>query len=342
VLGCAAMRLLIPASLSGLAAVVALTGAAYALAGLSALEALSLSPLALGIVLGIVVGNTAPATLRARLSPGILFAAKKLLKVAIVFYGFRITFIEIGLIGWRGLAIDLLMVGLTMTFGMVIGVKFLRMDWRTAVLTSAGSSICGAAAIVATEPIVRAEAHQTAAAVGTVVLFGTLAMFLYPVAFRSGWIAMDEETFGVYIGATIHGVSHVVGAAGSVSDAVCDGAMITKMTRVMLLAPFLLVLSAFAHRSHPASEARPRLTIPWFALGFIAVAGFNSFALLPPETVNIINHVDTFLLTVAMTALGMNTVVSKLRGMGMKPLYLASALFLWLVVGGYSLTALIM
>ena len=228
-----------------------------------------------------------------------------------------------------------------MLLGLAFGTKFLRMDWRSAVLTSAGSSICGAAAVVATEPIIRAESHQTTAAVGTVVVFGTLSMFLYPVVFHSGLVPLSEEAFGIYIGATIHGVSHVVGAAGTISDAVCDNAMITKMTRVMLLAPFLITLSVFTRsRDGQPPLKRQKITIPWFAIGFIAVAGFNSFALLPTGAVEYINTVDTFVLGMSMTALGMNTVLAKLRGMAMKSLYLAAVLFLWLVMGGYGLTLL--
>ena len=97
--------------------------------------------------------------------------------------------------------------------------------------------------MVATEPIIRAESHQTTAAVGTVVVFGTLSMFLYPVVFHSGLVPLSEEV-GIYIGATSM-ASLIVGAAGTISDAVCDNAMITKMTRVMLLAPFLITLSVF-------------------------------------------------------------------------------------------------
>ena len=83
---------------------------------------------------------------------------------------------------------------------------------------------------------------------------------------------------------------------------------------------------------------KTKIAIPWFAIWFIAVAGFNSFDLLPLSIVNGINQLDTFLLTMAMTALGMETNVKKFKGVGMKPIYLAFILFIWLIFGGYFIT----
>ena len=179
--------------------------------------------------------------------------------------------------------------------------------------------------------------------VGTVVVFGTLSMFLYPILYRVGWLPMPPEIFGVYIGATVHEVAHVVGAGDAVSTARAQTAVVVKMTRVMLLAPALVGIGWWWKRgrddgSHEAASAG----VPWFALGFIAVVGFNSLRLLPQDVVSQIISLDSFLLTMAMTALGLSTVVRELRGLGWVPLQLGLALFVWLVAGGYGLTRLLM
>lgn len=141
---------------------------------------------------------------------------------------------------------------------------------------------------------------------------------------------------GVYTGSTLHEVAHVVGAGNAMGSNISDIAIIVKMIRVILLAPALLVMSLFTGDRQVRGEKR-RITIPWFAFGFIAVIGFNSLGLLPASIVKFINDFDTFLLTMAMTALGAETSIEKFRQAGAKPFLLAAILFLWLTGGGYIL-----
>src|SRR5690606_39395911 len=117
---------------------------------------------------------------------------------------------------------------------------------ETAMLIGAGSAICGAAAVMATEPVVRAQAHKVSVAVATVVVFGTAGMFLYPWLYPH--LGLGEHAFGVYAGSTIHEVAQVVVAGRAVGDAAGAAAVIVKMLRVMLLAQFLLVLSSLLSR----------------------------------------------------------------------------------------------
>ncbi len=305
------------------------------------LKDLRISPLIVGILLGVLVGNTVRGKLPANIDAGIGFSASKILRLAIILYGFRITFDQIAGVGVAGVLLDVVMVTSTLLIGAFVGIRVLKMDRETAIMTSAGAAICGAAAVIATEPVVKAEPHKTAVAVATVVCFGTLSMFLYPLVYRLGVIPMSLDVFGIYIGASVHEVAHVVGAGDAVSPVTSDIAVIVKMTRVMLLAPALIAIGWLLTRStEHTSGTRTPVMIPWFAVGFILVAAFNSLALLPINVVDHINTVDTFLLTMAMTALGLNTVVERFRGIGLTPLYLALILFLWLVFGGYALTQL--
>ena len=302
---------------------------------------LGISPLIIGIILGMIYANTLRNNLPEVWVPGIIFSTKTLLRVAIIFYGFRLTFQNILSVGVPGILTSITMVFLTFVIGYFVGTKIIKLDRDTAILTSAGSAICGAAAVLATETVVESEPYKSAIAVATVVLFGSIAMFLYPFLYKSGLIHLSAKAEGIYIGGSVHEVAHVVAAGNAVGGITAIDAVIVKMIRVMLIAPFLLILGYWlAIRGRINGKNKNKLTIPWFAVFFICVAGFNSFHLLSQYIINVINKVDTFALTMAMTALGMETNVEKFKGVGLKPIYLALILFLWLIIGGYFVTKL--
>lgn len=300
---------------------------------------MGISPLIIAIVLGMIYGNTLRNKLPEAWVPGIVFSAKKILRFAIVFYGFRITFQQIADVGLAGLIISIAMVVTTFLLGVFVARKFFNLDSQTSFLTAAGSSICGAAAVLATEPVVKAEAHKSALAVSTVVLFGTIAMFIYPLLYSSGILDMDLYTFGIYTGATIHEVAQVVAVGGAYGGEAADNAVIVKMTRVMMIAPMLIILGIYLAKTVKTdTSSANKLVIPWFAVYFILVAGFNSLNLLPLNVVDTINAIDTFLLTMAMAALGMEASLAKFKNIGMAPVYVALIMFIWLMVGGYFIT----
>jgi uncharacterized integral membrane protein (TIGR00698 family) len=328
----------------GLAAAIALF--AMALARVGWFSAHGLSALTLSIVLGMVVGNTLYPRLASRCGPGVGLAKQYLLRLGIILYGFRLTFQDIGKIGAAGVLIDAIIVCSTFAIAYFAGTRLFGIDRKTAMLIGAGSSICGAAAVMAAEPVVRGRAEQVTVAVATVVVFGTVGIFLYPALFnlnaRIGLMALSPTAYGLYVGSTIHEVAQVVAAGNAISEAAANTAVIVKMTRVMMLAPFLIALSALlargdgrAERSHQGSTRQGHpVVIPWFAVAFVAVAGFNSFALLPAPVVGGIIETDTLLLAMAMSALGLSTHLSAIRQAGVKPLGLAALLFVWLVGGG--------
>ena len=233
--------------------------------------------------------------------------------------------------------VDAVIVATTIGIGIGAG-KLLRMDKEIALLTSVGSAICGAAAVLGTESTIKVKPYKTAVAVATVVIFGTLSMFLYPVAYRSGLVALSPEQMGIFTGSTVHEVAHVVGAGNAMGKAVSDTAIIVKMIRVMMLVPVLFVIGYFATRTAARANGGTsiaKVSIPWFAVLFLVVIGFNSFDLLPENVVSFINTFDTFLLTMAMTALGAETSIDKFKRAGAKPFVLALILYCWLVLAGY-------
>jgi uncharacterized integral membrane protein (TIGR00698 family) len=249
-------------------------------------------------------------------------------------------------VGIEGLVVSIIMVASTFILGSYIGIKYFKMDKDLAFLTAAGSSVCGAAAVLATEPVVKGEDYKSAIAVSTVVLFGTIAMFLYPILFKMGVFDMDGKTMGVYIGGTIHEVAQVVATGagiGGPGSEMANSAVLVKMTRVVLIAPLLLMLGLYLAKTVTTKEGEKKATvgIPMFVLGFLAMIVVNSFIPFPEGVIDTINTLDTFLLTMAMTALGMGTRFAKFKGLGLAPIYTALAMFIWLVVGGFIITKLI-
>ena len=329
-------------TLNGILFVSLLALAAIFISRVPTLAYLKISPLIVGIVLGMIYANTLRGSFPEAWNPGVEFSAKKILRAAIILYGFRITFQEIGEVGATGLMVAVVMLTSTFLLGVWVGTKVFKLDRDTSILTAAGSSICGAAAVLATEPVLKAEPQKGATAVSTVVLFGTISMFLYPALYGLGVFNLAPAEYGVYVGGSVHEVAQVVAAGGAIQGAP-DNAVIVKMTRVMLLAPTLILLGLYVSRTAAKSAGRAgavKLVIPWFAVGFIAMAGFNSLDILPETAVQWIILIDTFLLTMAMTALGMETNFKKLKDVGLKPFYVALVMFFWLVIGGYFVTNL--
>lgn len=307
---------------------------------------LAISPLIIGILLGMLYANSIKKYFPQSFDKGIAFCTKTVLRTGIVLYGFRLTFQNLEEVGIEGILTAFLIVSSTFIIGYFVGTKILKLDREITILTSAGSAICGAAAVIATESVLKSPAYKSAIAVSTVVVFGTIAMFLYPFLFKLGILNLSEANMGIYIGATLHEVAHVVGAGQSLGENVSQNAVIVKMIRVMMLAPFLIILSIWllktaVNSTNNEESKKSKIIIPWFAVMFIVVVGFNSFDLLSLKMVESINYLDGFLLTIAMTALGMQTSFDKFRKVGLKPVYLATILFMWLIFAGYLIVSLL-
>jgi uncharacterized integral membrane protein (TIGR00698 family) len=340
----------------GIALSAALAALAMGLGDLEWLQSHGMSALTVAILLGIVLANTVYTRLAGTAGPGVSFSKQTLLRAGVVLYGLRLTVQDIGHVGIAGVLIDAVVLTSTFALAYLLGTRFFGLDTTTAILIGAGSAICGAAAVMATEPIVRAKAEQVTVAVSCVIVFGTLAIFLYPILYglNTQWplIPAGPRAFGIYAGSTIHEVAQVFAAGRSVSIATADTAVVTKMVRVMMLAPLLIALSAWMTRraghthtgmkqSAAASGVKHRLRIPWFAFGFIGMVLFNSSVSLPQGVRIALVNVDTFILAMAMAALGLTTHVSAIRNAGIKPLLLGGVLFVWLILGGGLINALV-
>ena len=340
-------------TLHGILLIVLFSFAAFYIAGFPLVKKLSFSPLIVGIVLGMLYANSLRNKLPETWVPGIRFCTKQVLRWGIILYGFRLTLSEVAAVGIPAVAVDLQQAS-QQDAAQDRDRHDDQVDRDTALMTSTGSAICGAAAVLGAEPVVKCEGYKTAIAVSTVVIFGTLSMFLYPLMYRTGMLdALTDTGVAVYTGSTLHEVAHVAGAGNAMDPTdtlgIAGTATITKMIRVMMLAPVLVILGfvlAGRRKTAGGHKEKSKITIPWFAFGFIAVIGLNSLLqyLTGAESVRdiplngAIEYVDTFMLTMAMTALGTETSIDKFKHAGAKPFVLAGLLYVWLVVGGYFVT----
>ncbi|WP_165722891.1 MULTISPECIES: YeiH family protein [unclassified Pseudoalteromonas] len=324
----------------GMLLVIVLAGVAIALSKLPIMQTAQFSSLTIGIVVGIIVGNSVFSRIATHTDVGVDYAKGILLKAGIILFGFRITFAQVAGVGWSGLLTDIVMLSGTFILAMQLGKRVFKLDEQTVILIGAGSSICGAAAVMATEPVIKAQAHKISVAVATVVVFGTLSMFAYPIMFE--YMGLSEHAYGIFVGSTIHEVAQVVAAGTAVSANAADTAVIEKMLRVMMLAPFLVALSFWQSKKRAKAgntisneDNKSGISIPWFAVLFIVASGVHSLSIIPQVAISAVVWFDNILLTIAMVALGLRTHVGAIRQAGIKPLLLALCLFLFLTLGGY-------
>ena len=302
-----------------------------------------LSSLTLAILIGMVLGNTVYPNLAERLSVGVAFAKGQILRLAIMFYGFKLTLTQVSSVGLSAVMSDALVLTSTFLLTYWIGTRWLKVDKQTTLLIGSGASICGAAAVIAAEPVVKAEAHKVTIAVATVVVFGTVAMLLYPFLYHIGWLQpwLNAQQYGIYTGSTIHEVAQVVVAGNAVSPEVGDTAVVTKMIRVMMLAPFLLILSFALTKGSSDNGKKPsfmnrvqQVKVPWFAFIFIAIVLLHTWVPMTASFERSMVILDDVLLTMAMFALGLTTHLGAIKQAGVKPLILGAIMFAWLIVGG--------
>jgi len=306
------------------------------LAALLALVSLALAPyvplssLMLAMLLGLGLGHS--GRLSPRFDAGLVFGMKQMLRLAIVFLGFRISLGQVQAVGWQGLVLLTLVVALSFGFTLWLGQK-LELNPKLTLLLASGVSICGASAVVATDAVIEAEEQDCAYAVATITLFGTLAMVIYPLL--QLFFPWPLDWYGLWVGASVHEVAQVVAAGFAHGDEAGQLASLVKLTRVIYLIPVMAGLLLWqVYRSRQTQADWKKVPIPWFVLGFMLVIGGHSWLELPAPLLTGLHLTGQFLLALAMAALGLSTRLDKLRARGLKPAYLGlgSSLF----IGGLS------
>jgi uncharacterized integral membrane protein (TIGR00698 family) len=286
----------------------------------------ALSPMILAIVIGMAFHNVVGTPALAR--PGIAFSLRRLLRAAIVLLGFQITAAQIASVGARGLFIVAISLVATFAFTVWTG-RALGVGSKLAELIAAGTSICGASAIIATNTVTEAHDEDVAYAIACVTIFGSVAMFAYPLL--PGLLHLDSQAYGLWSGTSIHEIAQVVAASFQNGQRAGEIGTVVKLARVMLLAPVVFALTMKSRL--PASSASTKAVkppIPWFDIGFVAVVGINSLVSIPTDARKAIITLTTFLLSVALAAMGLETDVSKLYAKGIRPAILGALAFLFI------------
>ncbi|NOU71733.1 putative sulfate exporter family transporter [Paenibacillus sp. LMG 31458] len=252
---------------------------------------------------------------------GISFSSKKLLRYGIILLGMRLNLIDIVQAGPKVLAIAV--INIVFTIFVVYGIaKLFKVEKRLGILTACGTAICGAAAVVAISPQIKANDDETAIGAATVAILGTiftlLYTFLYPV------LGLTTHGYGIFSGATLHEIAHAIAAAAPGGKDAVDIAVIVKLTRVALLVPVAIVLGIWANRLERTENTNTQkaiwksIPIPWFILGFLIMSGVNTLGMIPLELTNQIIVVAYLLIAMAMAGLGLSVDLVTFRKLGMK------------------------
>ncbi len=290
------------------------------------------SSLIIAIILGIILKNTIGVS--QIFKPGITFSLKRILRLSIILLGLRLSLPQILAVGPVGLAIVFVTLTSTFIFTCWFGSK-IGVDRKLTKLIAAGTSICGASAIVATNGVVESKDKDVAYAVAIVTIFGTLSMLLYPLL--STVVQVTSQEFGIWCGVSIHETAQVIAAAFQGGEVSGEFGTIAKLSRVIFLAPVVLTLG-FITPSSSSTENKPKkLPIPWFVFGFIALMLLNSANVFPDGVKKSVTEVNHFLLTISMAGMGLKTSIIEIKQSGIKPLYLGAVSWLFISVLSLSL-----
>ena len=288
----------------------------------------AVSALMLAILLGMVIRNT--IGVHASLQPGIKFSMRRLLRLAIMLLGFQLSLHQIRQVGGTGFLIVTTTLVCTFLFTVWLG-RLLGVDPKLTELLAAGTSICGASAVVATNTVTDGTDEDVAYAIAVVTALGTASVVLYPLA--SAAMAMPASSYGLWAGASIHEIAQVIAAAFQGGPVSAQFGTISKLSRVMLLAPVVFLLGYLADRQRGRGQGK--VPFPLFLVGFLAMIGVNSLGILSAEWVARLALVNRFLLALALAAMGLETSVRKLIGEGLRPFLVGAGA--WCFISAMSL-----
>ncbi|MDP9630145.1 MULTISPECIES: putative sulfate exporter family transporter [Ensifer] len=279
---------------------------------------------------------------------GIRFSSRLLLEAAIVLIGATLSFKAILASGPVLLATIVGIVFLSIVSGYLIA-RLLGLPKRMATLIACGNAICGNSAIAAVAPAIGAEGDDVAAAISFTAILGIAVVLSLPLI--GGWFDMSPYGFGVLAGMTVYAVPQVLAAAAPFSALSVQVGTLVKLVRVLMLGPVVLCFSIInrASEAHPlapnlpAGNRRVRLAtfayfVPWFILGFLAVAVARNSGMIPDAAAAGAAHLATWLTVIAMAALGLEVDIRKLADAG--PRASAAAMLSLLVLAGLAAAAI--
>lgn len=287
----------------------------------------------LGSAIPAVVIGVAVACVRrpsARFAPGVGYAGKFVLQCAVVLLGAQLSLASIVRVGAESLPVMLssLVVCLAAAWG--IG-RAMRVDRDLRILIGVGTGICGASAIAAVSPVIRARSSDISYAISTVFLFNVIAVGAFPAIGRA--FGMTPHAFGLFAGTAVNDTSSVVAAASVFSASALGFAVVVKLVRTLMIIPISVGLAVVEARrggegGRRMTPGRALLLVPWFLVGFLVVAAVSSTGVVPPSVVDTLTTVSVFLVATALAGIGLSTDLRAIRTAGIRPLLLGAALSL--------------
>lgn len=291
------------------------------------------------MLLGLVLANLTSATTRAM--PGIKFAVKYVLGLGIVLLGLRLNLQSIAVIGAEAFGLVLVTIGFACTFAMFVG-RRLGVPTRLALLIGVGTSVCGASAIAAAAPLVKADDREVSFAIAAITVFGTLAVFFYPLIGHA--LDLDVLTFGLWSGTAVPDTAQTIASGAVYSTVARDVAAVVKLVRNVLIMPLLLLIAFGWNRygddaavSAEATKRSLRKAFPIFIIGFLAMALVRTARLIDPETLVDIDAITRACFVVALAGFGLQTRLGHVRKVGARPFVLGLATFGFLGAGSLAL-----
>jgi len=297
----------------------------------------AVSPLALCVAFGFLIANVGSWPTFA--TDGTALAGKKLMRIGVALLGAQVSVISLQAIGIKGVITVILVVTFTI-FGILALSKLFKMSGDLGLLIGVGFGVCGATAVAAIRPQTRATQEETSYAIALISLCGTLSIFVLP--FLGHVMGLSDQTFGAWVGAAVHDVGQVIATASVWSDEAVKSAIVIKLARVCLLAPIVLILSirhrAYLKSTNQSGESSVKVPlIPFFVLGFIAVAlAYNLFD-IPPALHDVTVLTSKVLLGAGLVALGSGVRWKSIRAIGPRPLVMG--ILAWIIVAGIALAA---
>jgi len=282
-----------------------------------------LSEILLAVWLGLVVASI--RGLPAGTEPGLRFAQQRILRLGIILLGARLSLGDVAGIGLGALGLVVACMAGVFAFILLVG-RVARMPRRLVLLIGVGTAVCGNSAIIATAPVVKAEEREVSFAVATITIFGTLAVFLYPLL--GTFMHLSNAAYGVWTGVAVNDTSQVVAAAAAYSPESRDIATVVKLVRNTLMAPLILLIALWWSRLEASTEVGDRAragalkAFPLFVLGFLVMALLRTVGIVDATGARLLDEVAKACILVALAAVGLGTRLGLLRAVGPAPFLL--------------------
>jgi uncharacterized integral membrane protein (TIGR00698 family) len=260
-----------------------------------------------------------------RLRPGLTVAGKPVLQASIVVLGTGLSLSRIAHVGATSLPVLLGTLVVALVVARIAG-RRLGVDGDVRTLIGVGSAICGASAIAATTAVIGAAEVDVAYAIGTIFAFNVTAVLLYPLLGHA--IGLSQHSFGLWAGTAINDTSSVVAASYAYGSAAGSYGVVVKLTRSLMIIPICLTLAARQRRDVKLPWRR---LVPGFLIGFVLASAANSVGLVPSATHGALQDLGLFLITVALSGIGLSMRPADIRRAGIRPLLLGG--ILWICIG---------